>query len=764
MTISSTDDPRAGPFNGNGSQTVFPFVFKTFDEADLLVVRTDEDGLEYTLVLDSDYSVSLNVDQDANPGGSVTYPISGSALLLGETLTIASNLDYTQTTDIQNAGGFFAQVIEDALDRNVMLVKQVNEKVDRAVQVSVSTPDDVSVVLPVPVADKVIGWNDTATGLVNRDITDFATVVAFAAWQSQTFDGDGVTTQFTLSSDPGNINNLDIIIGGVGQRPTLDYTLNGTTLTFGTAPVAGTDNISVRWGQALPQGTATAGQTSIADVGGYYTATNVETALQEIGAREALTIKANVIADGVTNQTAEMIAAISAATALVPCTLELPRGVIYCATSLGNLAVNGLTIRGKGLLETTLKFGHAGVAMLADAFASGSPSDPFVRTNFLDFTIQGNAGTTHIFQAQGLARSEINLNAKEAEPTAGIAYHLKGVMLSDIRLRCSTDINAMVSVPYEGVRMEAGTRAGSSVGNCSNNVITSPRFVGLSIGERLTGADQNTFIGGAAESNSVYGLLIGSGCRYNTFIGHGLENPSASSADLADAGESTTVLNGYSAKKVLLQGRNGRIDGGFYERIEVQAGAAKNVVEGVRLNNWRTGSGGFFDAGTSTRVARLYGTTLTATFATSVMTVTAVAQGVLAVGQVVVANGVTTGTTITSFGTGTGGTGTYNLSTTPGTLSSRAVSTLADVEYLSDRAGITVGASPFEWKNTTGRYVEVVIQSGTVTQVRGMRGTDTWLRPTAVPGIHLVAPGDRLEISYSALPGVSYVPHNSLQG
>jgi hypothetical protein len=471
----------------------------------------------------------------------------------------------------------------------------------------------------------------------------------------------------------------------------------------------------------------------------------------------------NVIADGVTDQKAKLATAIATATALVPCTLELPRGVIYCATSLGNLAVNGLTIRGKGLLETTLKFGHSGVAMLADAFSGGGVSDPFVRTDFLDFTIQGNAATTHIFQAQGLARSEINLNAKEAEPTAGIAFHLKGVMLSDIRVRCSTDLNAMTSVPYEGLRLEAGTRAGSSVGNCSNNIFTAPRFVGLSVAQRISGGDQNTFIGGAAESNSVYGLLIAAGCRYNTFIGHGLENPSASSADLADAGESNRFINCYSSKKVLLQGRNAKIDGGFYERIEVQAGAAKNDVEGVRLNNWRTGSGGFVDSGTATLPRRLYGTTLTATFATSVMTVTAVAQGVLAVGQEVVADGVASGTTITSLGTGTGGTGTYNLSTTPGTLSSRAVSTLADVEFLSDRTSITVGASPFEWKNTTGRYVEVAIQTGTLTQVRGMRGSDTWLRPTTVPGTYLVAPGDRLEVSYSALPGMSYLPHNPFQ-
>lgn len=64
---------------------------------------------------------------------------------------------------------------------------------------------------------------------------------------------------------------------------------------------------------------------------------------------------------------------------------------------------------------------------------------------------------------------------------------------------------------------------------------------------------------------------------------------------------------------------------------------------------------------------------VTATFATSVMTVTAVGSGTLAVGQTITATGVTYGTTIASLGTGTGGTGTYNLSTTPGTLGSRTV-------------------------------------------------------------------------------------------
>ena len=62
----------------------------------------------------------------------------------------------------------------------------------------------------------------------------------------------------------------------------------------------------------------------------------------------------------------------------------------------------------------------------------------------------------------------------------------------------------------------------------------------------------------------------------------------------------------------------------------------------------------------------------TASFATNVMTVTVAGTGSFAVGQTVTALGVAAYTYISSLGTGVGGTGTYNLSTSPGTLTARA--------------------------------------------------------------------------------------------
>lgn len=60
----------------------------------------------------------------------------------------------------------------------------------------------------------------------------------------QVFSGTGSQTAFTLSGSPGVAAAVIISVGGVVQKPTVDYTVSGTTLTFLSAPPSGTDNIS----------------------------------------------------------------------------------------------------------------------------------------------------------------------------------------------------------------------------------------------------------------------------------------------------------------------------------------------------------------------------------------------------------------------------------------------------------------------------------------------------------------------------------------
>lgn len=163
MTISS-ETRKAGPFAGNDVTTVFPFTFKVFSEDDLEVVRADLVGAETTLVLDTDYTVSLNPSQNTDPGGSITL---SAALATGYAMVITTALQSLQTADLTNNGGFFPQIITNALDRLTILLQQLNDRVSRSLKVGITTPAGVSAELPAPAADTLLGWNSAGDAITN---------------------------------------------------------------------------------------------------------------------------------------------------------------------------------------------------------------------------------------------------------------------------------------------------------------------------------------------------------------------------------------------------------------------------------------------------------------------------------------------------------------------------------------------------------------------------------------------------------------------
>ena len=74
---------------------------------------------------------------------------------------------------------------------------------------------------------------------------------------------NGITTTFQLSVPPGtaqyfvtprSVNQLIISVGGVVQEPGVDFTLNGSQITFTTAPAAGLTFFGILMGDALNVG------------------------------------------------------------------------------------------------------------------------------------------------------------------------------------------------------------------------------------------------------------------------------------------------------------------------------------------------------------------------------------------------------------------------------------------------------------------------------------------------------------------------------
>lgn len=149
MTISTTTNKTIA--QGNGVTTAFNFSFQVRAASDLEVIYTDADGVSVTL-LSSQYSVALNPapgGQLWSTGGTVTYPLSGSAVASGASLTVLRNVPYLQSTSLINQGGFYPQSVEQALDVLTMEDQQINEQIGRAIVANVS---DVSPVLTLPPA------------------------------------------------------------------------------------------------------------------------------------------------------------------------------------------------------------------------------------------------------------------------------------------------------------------------------------------------------------------------------------------------------------------------------------------------------------------------------------------------------------------------------------------------------------------------------------------------------------------------------------
>ena len=191
MTINS-EVRAAGPFDGNGVTTSFPFEFKVFADSEVLVVREIE-GVELVLELGADYTVDLNADQDSAPGGSVDLP---AALPVGYTLSMTSALAPLQPVDLTNQGGFYPRVINASLDRLTILVQQLSERLGRT--------------LVAPISDGGSGFGD----LPGKDARKGA-VLAFDEVTGAPLVGPSIASVGTVSANVVSVNTVAAQIAAV---------------------------------------------------------------------------------------------------------------------------------------------------------------------------------------------------------------------------------------------------------------------------------------------------------------------------------------------------------------------------------------------------------------------------------------------------------------------------------------------------------------------------------------------------------------------
>lgn len=131
----------AGPFTSEG-QSRLPFGFLIFEKTDVYVATADDpEAQAKMLVYGQDYSVEMNADQAATPGGTVVLT---TPIVKGNIFVVGSAVAYTQNMQLTNYSRFPPEIINEAMDRVVVQIQQLVERLDRTLSVpptSDSTPE-----------------------------------------------------------------------------------------------------------------------------------------------------------------------------------------------------------------------------------------------------------------------------------------------------------------------------------------------------------------------------------------------------------------------------------------------------------------------------------------------------------------------------------------------------------------------------------------------------------------------------------------------
>jgi len=154
---------------GNGSTTSFVFNFRVDDVAWVSVDFTDDLS-----------GISLNIDQDGSPGGSVDYsvaPPNGTAIHIQRAIPITQEMDYTRYDP------FDSRSHEDNLDKLTMIIQDL--------------------------LDGVVADLQSQIDAIN------ATITAALAWEFVTFSGDRTLViedafKMLQSTDTGGTQDVTI--------------------------------------------------------------------------------------------------------------------------------------------------------------------------------------------------------------------------------------------------------------------------------------------------------------------------------------------------------------------------------------------------------------------------------------------------------------------------------------------------------------------------------------------------------------------------
>lgn len=224
MTLSSSVNKVI--YTGNGSTATYAYTFKILDEEDLIVTRVViATGVETDQVLTTDYTVT----GVGNPSGGNVILVAGN-LPSTQKLVVRRVVDMIQEVDYVENDPFPAETHEEALDRLTMMCQQLQEQVDRSVQVGLTGTVQTAEELSAAIADAQAAA--TAAAASASSASSSASSASSSASTATTQAGNAATSAAAASASAAAAASA-AALSGLGTRTT-GYSTN-------TAYLAATD-------------------------------------------------------------------------------------------------------------------------------------------------------------------------------------------------------------------------------------------------------------------------------------------------------------------------------------------------------------------------------------------------------------------------------------------------------------------------------------------------------------------------------------------
>jgi hypothetical protein len=202
----------------------------------------------FTLVDESstEATISLGERMGLTGGTNLTTAITGDNINVTLNTTI-TGLTSLQTETLTNASGNLL------IDSTTYITEfRGGGSTDGQIQLNCSSNSHGQKIVAQPHSEAVTnemllpkGANSTLVSeIATQTLTNKTIGVGQVTGNTRAYTGDGSTVTFTVT-DGMTVQNTLVFLNGVFQRPTTDYTISGTTLTFGVAPIAA-DAITIK--------------------------------------------------------------------------------------------------------------------------------------------------------------------------------------------------------------------------------------------------------------------------------------------------------------------------------------------------------------------------------------------------------------------------------------------------------------------------------------------------------------------------------------